>query len=101
MPHSNPNPNPTPGEGPPELSLADLQTAARQKEEIYGQLYLLGNDGKKTILTFDFGYKRPQKSSLLLKPTVGGEAIPVSGHQFVCKGICFVAGVPQELAAYR
>ena len=101
MPHSNVTPDPTPIGVAPGRSLADIQSVARQKEEIYGQLYLMGNDGTQTVLTFDFNYRRPDKSTLELRQTVGGQPIALNGYQFVCKGTCYVSGQKLDIAAYR
>lgn len=84
----------------PNYSLSDLQTLAQQQEETLGPLSGLGNDGTQTVIVIDDNIAPPDKL-VILKPTVGGTAIKLENHVFICKGTCFITGIKQELAAYR
>ncbi len=87
------------------LSLSELQTTVQQQEELLGPLNKdhpkgLGNNGSQTLLTFDMD-QDPPTNQAILRPTVGGQAVPLAGHDLICIGICFVSNQLTELAAYR
>ncbi|MBI3246452.1 MAG: hypothetical protein HYZ50_08095 [Deltaproteobacteria bacterium] len=98
-------PTPTTVSAAKNLSLSDLQTLVQQQEELLGPLNKehpsgLANDGNQTLLTFDMEQDPPIKTAVL-RPTVGGQAIPLAGHDLICIGTCFVAGQLMKLAVYR
>ena len=75
------------------LSLSELQTTVQQQEELLGPLNQdhpkgLGNNGNQTLLTFDMDQEPPTKQAVL-RPTVGGQAVPLDGHDLICIGTCF------------
>lgn len=83
----------------PNLNLTLLQTQAQQLEAL-GPLIGLGNDGRQTVIVLDDD-KDPPDKPVILKPTVDGAPIKLANHDFICKGMCFITGIKQELAAYR
>jgi len=98
-------PNPKTISAGKNLSLSDLETVVQQQEDLLGPLNKdhpkgLGNDGNKTLLTFDMD-QEPPTNKAVLKPTVGGQAVPLDGHETICIGTCFVSNHLLELAAYR
>jgi hypothetical protein len=86
-------------------SLSELQLIVQQNEELLGPLNKdkpkgLGNDGNQTLITFDMD-QDPPTIKTVLRPTVGGKAVPLVDHDLICIGTCFVSKQLTELAAYR
>ncbi|SRR5712691_3715331 len=87
------------------LSLSELQTVVQQQEDLLGPLNKdhpkgLGNNGNQTLLTFDMA-QDPPTNKAVLRSTVGGQAVPLDGHELICIGTCFASNQLTELAAYR
>ena len=82
-------------------SLANLNTLVAQKEQILGPLIAIGNDGNRTILTFDSDQdpphrrRPPQKNAVLTTAAAGG-----SGSR-VASGQIFIEGTLTETIATR
>jgi hypothetical protein len=81
-------------------TLKKLQLFIKQQEEIQGILIGLGNDGVHTVIEID-NDQNPPANPAILKQTIGDIAISIPGHNFICKGNCFIAGQKLQIAAYR
>jgi hypothetical protein len=81
-------------------TLEKLQLFIQQQEEIQGLLIGLGNDGVHTVIEIDNDQDPPAKPAIL-KQAIGDIAASITGHVFICKGNCFIAGQKLQIAAYR
>jgi hypothetical protein len=83
------------------ISLADLEEWVNQQEAALAScLFAIGNNGTSTVATLDMDKDKPSKR-VVLRPTVGGVAVQLPNLSFICKGVAFVTGQRQELAAFR
>jgi hypothetical protein len=81
---------------PPNTSLADLNTAIAQTEPA-GPLVKMGNDGRQTVLTFDFAQTGPTKFAVIQKST---DPAPANSTKLF-SGSLFVASALADYTAYR
>jgi hypothetical protein len=79
------------------VTLETLNTLAQQQEQVVGPLTLIGNDGGKTLLSFDLDRDPP---SILVKITPSDSGAP-QGTAIVSTGVCFIGGNLTNVVAYR
>jgi hypothetical protein len=85
---------------PPAYTLDQLNILVGQKEDLFGPLYGLGNDGKQTTMTFNTDQNPPGTHAVLaLKGS--GTGTPPAGKAKVCEGIVFVVNNLQDVVASR
>ena len=80
---------------PPDLSLSDIRTLIAQQETLLGPLVSIGNDGSRTLLTFDVLTDPPETPAAIAVGDAPPNTTPLA------EGKIFIAGQLQDVRAFR
>jgi len=84
----------------PSASLDEVNRALSETEPDLGPLIAINNDGKMTVLVFQYADPVPPELTVL-SPTMDGVPHVPDGHKLVCTGTIFVRGALTLCAATR
>lgn len=79
----------------PDMSLSDIKTLVAQQEMLLGPLVSIGNDGSRTLLTFDVLKDPPETPAVIAISDPPTNATPLA------EGKIFIAGQLQDVRAFR
>jgi hypothetical protein len=86
---------------PKAFTLAELNKVITQKEELLGPLIAIGNDGNKTLLTFDTDLNPPAKHAVVARIVGTSQPVVAVGFTMVSRGKVFIESTLTKALATR